>query len=95
MPHRVTASLAFRMLQESTHKLELPVTFRAQVATVIADIPLGSMMLPRTAVDVPETNARLAGSLFQVQDHGGFGPKCAWTRIALVSFAKMRGFVLL
>lgn len=92
---RLVAIVAFRMLQESTHEPEILCTSRAFVVTVIIEIPAGCMAGPCMVVNIYKTNPGRAGSLFQVQDHGGFGHKGAITRKTFDSLLTVNELVLL
>jgi hypothetical protein len=67
------------MLQESTHVPEIFITGWTFIVTIIIVILVGCVAFACIVVDIIETNAGRAGSLFQVQDHGGFGHEGAIT----------------
>lgn len=83
------------MLQESAHILEILVASWAFVVIVTIEILVGCIAVPGIVVDISETDAGRAGSLFQVQDHGGFGHKGAIARKAFDTLLAVNELMLL
>lgn len=83
------------MLQESTYESAILFASRTAVVTIIIEIPVGCIAGLCVVVDIYKINARRAGPLFQVQDHGGFRHKRAIARKAFDIFITVNELVLL